>query len=398
MANRPIRGVPRRKELSKVFQDQQIICEFEDLFQTVNDTIPTNIDIITIIAGDAQSKSQLALSLINDLSDELALVFSLLTTKKESDTQVESVMYDTLSTVYPELGQTAWDSTCQTLKIVQPNETQCVGFDSYVLGINNTGVTIPKGSCVSFSDADSSTAEINLFTADGTILSTSVLGVVTENITNADKGKVQVLGALTGFDTTAWTVGDTIYASPSTPGNLTNVRPTAPNLAIIIGMVLSSTSLLVKPLISKSPSYGLFFGDSTYTALLINTAYTIVLTDQVSGFNTALGSPASRVVFSSPGQFNINYSIQASNLGFSGNLWVWVRKNGTNIADSSLRVSIPLNSDTIVSRSFSLTAIPTDYFELVWVTDNVDVSLVSQASTAFAPASPAVMLNINQVN
>jgi len=398
MASRPIRGVPRRGELSKVFQDQQLMREFENLFEMVIDTIPTNIDIITIIAGNAQSKSQLALSLINDLSDELALVFSLLATKKENDIQVESVTYDTLSSVYPELGQTAWDSTYQTMKIVQPNETQRVGFDSYVLGINNTGSTIPKGSCVSFSDADSDTAEIELFIADGTILSTSVLGVVTEDIDDATRGKVQILGAFASFDTTAWAIGDTIYASSSTPGNLTNVRPTAPNLAIIIGMVLSSSSLLIKPLISKSPSYGLFFGDSTYTASVVNTDYTIVLTDQVSGFNTALGSPASRVVFSSPGQFNINYSIQASNLGSLGNLWVWVRKNGANIADSSLRVSIPLNSDTIVSRSFSLTAIHTDYFELVWATDNLDVSLVSRASTAFAPASPAVMLNVNQVN
>ena len=398
MASRPIRNVPRREELAKIFKDQQTIREFENLFQLANDIIPTSIDILVIIAGNAASKSALALSLINDLSDEIGLLFSLLNAKKENDLRVDSLTYNTLSSVYPETGQSSWDTTYQTVKITQTTETQCIGFDSYVLGINNTGSTITKGSCVNIDGVDTSTTEINLFIADGTIDPSLLLGVTTSDILDGDTGKVQLLGVLSDFDTTSWGVGNILYSSPSTPGDLTDVRPVAPDLIIPIALVLSTTSLLIKPVISKLQSYGSFFGDSTYTAALSNTAYPIVLTDQVSGLGMELGTPASRVVFTYPGQFNVNYSIQASNLASAGDLWVWIRKNGADIVDSSLRVSIPLNSDTIVSRSFSLTAVPTDYFELVWATDNTDVGLISYASTAFAPASPAVMVTVNQIN
>ena len=91
MASRPIRNVPRREELAKIFKDQQTIREFENLFQLANDIIPTSIDILVIIAGNAASKSALALSLINDLSDEIGLLFSLLNAKKENDLRVDSL-------------------------------------------------------------------------------------------------------------------------------------------------------------------------------------------------------------------------------------------------------------------------------------------------------------------
>lgn len=80
--------------------------------------------------------------------------------------------------------------------------------------------------------------------ADSNGNSTDTIGVVYENIDNNQSGRIVVIGELTGLNTTGslqgetWTDGDVLYVSSTTPGNLTNVQPIAPNHLVVVGYVV----------------------------------------------------------------------------------------------------------------------------------------------------------------
>ncbi len=80
--------------------------------------------------------------------------------------------------------------------------------------------------------------------ADSNGNSVDTIGVVSENINNNQTGKIIVIGEITGLNTTGslqgetWTDGDVLYVSSTTPGNLTNVQPTAPNHLVVVGYVV----------------------------------------------------------------------------------------------------------------------------------------------------------------
>jgi len=78
--------------------------------------------------------------------------------------------------------------------------------------------------------------------------SADTIGVVYENINNNQTGKIVVIGELTGLDTTGniqgetWTDGDLLFLSPFVDGEITNIRPTAPNHTVVIGYVVHSNA------------------------------------------------------------------------------------------------------------------------------------------------------------
>lgn len=73
--------------------------------------------------------------------------------------------------------------------------------------------------------------------------SVDTLGVVTENINNNQEGFITTFGEVRGINTTGslqgetWLDGDVLYLSPTTPGNLTKIKPQAPNHQVVIGYV-----------------------------------------------------------------------------------------------------------------------------------------------------------------
>ncbi len=74
--------------------------------------------------------------------------------------------------------------------------------------------------------------------------SVDTLGLVTENITKNQEGFVTTSGLVRGINTTGtlqgetWVDGDVLYLSPFTAGKLTNIKPVAPNHAVVVGFVV----------------------------------------------------------------------------------------------------------------------------------------------------------------
>jgi hypothetical protein len=95
-------------------------------------------------------------------------------------------------------------------------------------GHNQTGVTIPKGTPVYVAGTHSSGKPL-LAPADADGAETyPAIGLTHEDFADGVDGHVMLSGILTHVDTSAYSAGDALYLS-TTPGVLTNVRPTAAN-------------------------------------------------------------------------------------------------------------------------------------------------------------------------
>jgi hypothetical protein len=80
------------------------------------------------------------------------------------------------------------------------------------------------------------------------------------------------------------------------------------------------------------------------------------------------------------------------------NVWVWYRKNGTDIPSTARIVTININngySPMALSEFFSLAA--NDYIEVMYAASNTAITVDNVAATAFAPAAPAVVLAVTQI-
>jgi hypothetical protein len=79
-------------------------------------------------------------------------------------------------------------------------------------------------------------------------------------------------------------------------------------------------------------------------------------------------------------------------------VYSWIRKNGTDIADSCRIIGITGNGSyrsVVVHESVSLD--PGDYVEIMLAVTDISVTLVAVAPTAFAPGAPGTNLVIEQV-
>ncbi len=147
------------------------------------------------------------------------------------------------------VGTTEWnntDGTSQTL-LKGGNVILKNGVDLVARVVNNTGVNVLRANyqIVKVSGAQGQRLAVDFAQADGDPNSADTLGVVVENINNNLEGFIMTVGELLDIDTTGnlqgetWADGDVLYLSTTTPGALTNVKPTAlQGHLVIIGYVI----------------------------------------------------------------------------------------------------------------------------------------------------------------
>lgn len=136
------------------------------------------------------------------------------------------------------------------------------------------------------------------------------------------------------------------------------------------------------------------------TAAAINTAYALTFDTPTNAVGISLGTPSSRIVFSEAGEYLLNFTAQiASTSSSTVNFWFWPRKNGTDIAGSTMKAALHQNNATIVvSRSALFTLAENDYIEAMWAVDSTSGYLDNVTATAFAPATPSVTLSITRIH
>jgi hypothetical protein len=104
---------------------------------------------------------------------------------------------------------------------------------------NNTGASIAKGSVVFVTGATGSVPTIGLSKADS-INTLPALGILFETTGNNSFGRVMLIGNIENINLSAYNTGDLLYVSPTVAGGLTNIKPTYPNYAQSMGVVLNN--------------------------------------------------------------------------------------------------------------------------------------------------------------
>jgi hypothetical protein len=277
--------------------------------------------------------------------------------------------------------------------------------ETFTLVQNSTGATLPKGTVVGFAGVGAANLlSVSKYLADGSTPSLYILGVLDETIPDSGAtGLCSVWGPVSGIDTSAFNVGDVLYASPTVAGAFTNVKPTAPDNVIPLAAVLIKSAtdgaIFVRPTIEQQKYYGEFTKTSDQSPAVINTAYALTFDNTEISGGISIGSPASRIVVVQSGLYQFDATVQISSSSSSAKtVWLWFRKNGTDVANSARLVTININNGyTAVSMSefFSLAA--NDRIEIMFAADDTAITVDNVAATAFAPAAPAVVLAVSQI-
>lgn len=146
--------------------------------------------------------------------------------------------------------------------------------------------------------------------------------------------------------------------------------------------------------------YGAFSDTTTQTAASIDTAYGMVFNTTDSSNGVSIGSPTSRLVADFQGVYNVQFSAQLDKTsGSAANIYIWLRKNGTNVPNTTTVVTLQGSSaKAVVAWNYIIQLDPTQYVELMWATDDTDVKILAATATSVWPATPSVIATVTQVN
>jgi hypothetical protein len=112
-----------------------------------------------------------------------------------------------------------------------------IGQDIQTRVINNTGSTIPNGSPVYITSTPSGGQYPNIALAKADVAATAaVLGLANGAIANGSYGYVTSLGVIDNVNTSSYTVGQVLYLSPYSAGQLMNTVPPT-GLVVMVGKV-----------------------------------------------------------------------------------------------------------------------------------------------------------------
>jgi hypothetical protein len=108
-----------------------------------------------------------------------------------------------------------------------------------------------------------------------------------------------------------------------------------------------------------------------------------------------------QVTLTAAGTYMFAPSIQLSNsAAVDHDATIWFRKNGTNIANSATILTVPKLADggtAVFSLSFFDTVTAGQYIEIMWLPENVAVTIEAIAIGAIAPAIPSIICPVTRI-
>ena len=149
--------------------------------------------------------------------------------------------------------------------------------------------------------------------------------------------------------------------------------------------------------------YGAFHDSTTQTVATVTGVYPIKIgsTDYSNGI---VVSTSGHITFGYTGVYNLQYSIQFANSDSNADIVnVWLRKNGTDVANTNSQFSIPGTShggsgESIAAVTYLLPVNANDYLQLMWQADSTTITIASASGTSSppVPATPGVIVNVTQ--
>jgi hypothetical protein len=164
----------------------------------------------------------------------------------------------------------------------------------------------------------------------------------------------------------------------------------------IVQSDLQALALAPPPKQARTPRYGSFYDTTTQTAAAINVAYPMTFNTTDLSFGVTRGSPTSRIFVDRPNIYNVQFSAQLDKTaGGVALVWVWLRKNGTDVPDSAGQIRIQgNNAETLAAWNYIIQLNAGDYIELMWEVSDTSVELLAEVASAVHPSIPSVILTV----
>jgi hypothetical protein len=395
-----------RDQLAQFLTDQQQIRQFELLFSVVDELqVITGTDF-EYQADTAAATANEALAQISRLAAAVELLANGPAIQNNNSVVTDYIDFNGQAPHVDRIRRMAWNDADQTLDLgMEYGVIQQIGLETYARVENMTGVTIPNGTVVGFVGVGANnTLSVAPYLADGSTPTLYILGVVTHDLPDSGEvGYCTVWGHVREVDTSAFSVGDILYASPAVAGAFTATKPTAPDNVVPVAAVLkvgtTDGEIFVRPTIEQQKYYGQFLKTTDQSPTAINTANSITFDSSPISNGISIGTPASRIVVSESGLYNFAATYQLTSTSSSTkNIWLWFRVDGVDVPSSSILVTLSSNNEyKAVCRSDFFTLNANQYVQLMWAADSTAVTLDAVAPTAFAPGSPALILAVTQV-
>jgi hypothetical protein len=152
----------------------------------------------------------------------------------------------------------------------------------------------------------------------------------------------------------------------------------------------------VATLISSSFSVGAFNSTVTQSGSAnVSQSMTFNNTDISNGIT--LNGGGTQLTIVNNGTYNIQFSAQVLAGTGADTIWIWLKKNGTNVSNTATKLVLANNEANVAAWNFVVPAIPTDYFELVWQNLNGHATLLTEVASGNYPAIPSVIVTVTQV-
>jgi hypothetical protein len=118
------------------------------------------------------------------------------------------------------------------------------------------------------------------------------------------------------------------------------------------------------------------------------------VTDISSGVSIASNS---QITLANSGTYNIQFSAQILADTGADDVYIWLKKNGTNVSASAGHVVLANNEELIAAWNYVVDAAASDYFELVWQNTQGDALLLAENASGNIPSIPSIILTVTQV-
>jgi hypothetical protein len=144
--------------------------------------------------------------------------------------------------------------------------------------------------------------------------------------------------------------------------------------------------------------YGSFYDTTTQNAVGINTYQPVTInTTDIS--NQVSIANSSHIVVANSGIYNIQFSLQIDkSQGSQAHVYIWLKKNGTDIPNSASEVSVQgTSSETIAAWNFVVSAAANDYYELMWSSSDDHIQIKARTANGVVPAIPSIILTVVSV-
>ena len=150
-------------------------------------------------------------------------------------------------------------------------------------------------------------------------------------------------------------------------------------------------------------SYGSFYDTTTQTNVAGTARSMSLNTTDISNGVSVSGSTNpfnTYIKTENAGVYDIQFSAQVDKTDSgTDEIWIWLRKNGTNLTDTATSIQLVGNGAHYVAAwNFFVNAAANDYFQLMWYSPDANVRLHAESAFGVVPGIPSLIVTANRVD